>query len=73
MTDKNIKLKNHCIGCRNKKFWMLCGWEWRGFKFHCLIMCQRCCRTAHGWGITPTRAYKNAMKEWEKNNGQIYR
>lgn len=73
MTDKLIKLKNRCVSCGHKKFRVLNGWEWRGFKFHCLITCQRCFRTAHGWGRTPKSAYENAVKEWEKNNEQSYR
>lgn len=73
MRDKLMKLQNRCISCGRKKFRVLNGFEWHGFKFHCLIMCRKCYRTAHGWGITPARAYKNAVKEWEKNNGQNYR
>ena len=72
MRDKKIKIKSQCIGCRHRVFRLLNGWEWRIFKFHCLIICNKCYRTAHGWGITPTRAYKSAMKEWEKNNEQHY-
>lgn len=70
MTDKKIRLKK-CKYCNHQVFKVLNGWEWRIFKFHCLIMCNRCCATSHGWGITPKRAYKNAMKEWCKNNDRL--
>ena len=65
-------MQNRCISCGHRRFRVQIGWEWRGFQFHCLIFCSKCFRTAHGWGITPKRAYKNAVKEWEKNNKQSY-
>lgn len=67
MTDKKIKLRK-CKYCKNRIFRVLNGWEWRIFNFHCLIMCKHCYATAHGYGITPKRAYKNAMERWRYIN-----
>lgn len=67
MTTKKIKLRK-CKYCKNRTFKVLNGWEWRIFSFHCAITCSHCFSTAHGFSITPKRAYKNAIKDWRHIN-----
>lgn len=69
MPDKTIKLRK-CKYCKGRIFRVFNDWEWRLFSFHCAITCKHCYSTAHGVGITPQRAYKNAMKEWKRINAR---
>ena len=66
MTDKKFKSKKKCPYCTCGNYRILNGWEWRSFSFHCLVICNYCKRTIHGYGITPKRALNKCLERLGK-------